>query len=351
MPEPLRRRNHWVPAFYLGAFTTRGRRDDPLVIYDREQRDKVLRIPPHAIALERDLYVVMHPEQGVLTDEIERFLATDVEGPFVSVRNHLAFGVANGLTGKLSRDEEGVLATFLAFQQVRTPAFRERMEMMTGWAGAMFAHTFSSNPEAVQRAGIATRNKRPSRAFVRSIRRALEQEHIVVEPSEKAWLQFALKQVPELISIIKSLPRRVFYAPSGIEVPTSDSPLVIVRRTDQAHYTHGGGWVEPNVEVILPLSPSSVLVLGSALTLFDDHGSPEWWAQVRQRIATGAHRWLFSNTEDQELRELLYASSAPELVLEYPGGVLRRGESPMAAVLDMKRRNPGEAIIRFGPPQ
>lgn len=319
------------------------------MIRDREQPDKVLQLPPHAIAKERDLYVVPHPEDGALTDEIEKFFATHIEGPFIPVRNHLAFGRSVGLTNQLSDSEDEALAYFLAFQQVRTPAFREKSQLLEQWAGAMLAHTLFSDPEEVDRVHREMKGEPAPPGHAQFFLNALEKEELVVEPAEKAWLGTAMRQVPELMPIVRSLPRRVIYAPAGIQFPTSDSPLVLVRRRSRTEFIHGGGWKEPHVEATIALSPQAVLVIGNTLESFDDHDSPEWARQVRKRIVTGAHRWIYAPSDDPQLAEWLYSSKAPEVVIEYPGGVFRHGDSAMAAIRDMTKRNPGEAIIRYGP--
>lgn len=346
--DELRRRNHWVPVAYLSAFTNTGDRDGLLAIRDRERPEFYREMPPHAIAKERDLYVIADPDTGVLTDVLERFLASDIEGPFVSIRNHLAYGRNAGLTGTLTRPEWQALVRFIAFQQVRTPAFRERIQLLARWRGALHAHSVLSDPEEFERLHrTATGEPAPSgRASM--LLDSLESGSVVVTPDEKMWLAVALANMQELVRMIGSLPWRVFDSPKGLNLPSSDSPLVLVNRWSGTLYTHGGGWAQPWLEAVLPLSPRSVLVLGRALERYADQGSTEWFEQVRHRIATGAQRWLFGATDDAELAGLLYNSKPPQAVLTYPGGELRGSMSAMDAVVDLKRKNPDRAVVRFG---
>jgi hypothetical protein len=305
-------------------------------------------LPPRAIAKERNLYVVESAPDGLSKDEIERFFASHVEEPFIAVRNHLAFGDRVGLTGRLTEDDRVALAYFIAFQQVRTPAFRERLELMLSFMGATMAHSLFSNPREIEQYNREIGRSRIGHDEAAEFLRALEVEDIVIKPGENQWLRHSMELAVKLMPIILNLPSKICRT-TALQIPTSDSPLVIVRRQSTENYFHGGGWTQPELEATISLSPNVVLAMGGALTKYHDHGTTGWFHQVRHRIATGAHRWLYSSSDDDELATWLYASKTPEMVVRYPGGVHRSGESVMAAILDMKRKNPGEATIMYGP--
>lgn len=349
MSDQLRRKNHWVPASYLAAFTHDGSPNGLLTVRDREAPDKCLRLPPRSVASERDLYVVGGEEEGSKNDEVERILASDVEAPFIPVRNHLVYGHTHGLTGALSDEDCEVLRTFVAFQHIRTPAFREQLQLLEEWIGVTHAHTLFANHERVSAVHQHATGKPLTPEESRDLLRALEEERIQIRPQPKGWLTYAVGQLSDLIRIIEKLPWAVFRAPSGVLIPTSDTPLVVARRKTSDEFIHGGGWAQSNMEAVFPLSPTTVLVLGQALRQFSDQGSEQWFRQVRTRITTGARRWLYMCQDDDELARTLYSTNAPEMVIEYPGGVFTRGQSAIRAVLDMKQKNAGSALTRYGP--
>lgn len=349
MADQLRRKNHWVPVSYLAAFTSDGSPDGLLTVRDREAPDKCLGLPPRSVAVERDLYVVRGEEEGSMNDEVERILASDVEAPFIPVRNHLVYGHAHGLTGTLSHEDCEVLRTFVAFQHIRTPAFREQLQLLEEWIGVTHAHTLIADHERVSAIHQRATGRPLTPEESKNLLRALEEERIQIRPQPKGWLTYAVGQLSDLIRIIEKLPWAVFHSPPGVLLPTSDTPLVVVRRKSTEEFVHGGGLAEPNLEAVFPLSPTTVLVLGQALRRFADHGSERWFRQVRWRITSGARRWLYMRQDDNELARILYNTSAPEMVVEYPGGAFTRGQSAIRAVLDMKQKNAGSALTRYGP--
>lgn len=349
MSDQLRRKNHWVPASYLAAFTNDGTSDGLLSVRDRKTPSKCLLLPPRSVAVERDLYVVRGEEEDSKNDEIERILSTDVEAPFIPVRNHIVYGREHGLTGVLSDEDREVLRTFLAFQHIRTPAFREQLQLLEEWIGATYAHTLFADHQRVSAIHQRETGKPLIPEQSKAVLRALEEERILIRPQPKGWLTYAVGQLSALIRIIEKLPWAIFRSPHGVLVPTSDTPVVLVRRKTPDDFVHGGGWAEPNVEATFPLSPTTVLVVGQALRHYSDQGSEHWFRQVRMRISSGARRWLFMRQDDDDLAHSLYSTSAPEMAIEYPGGSYTRGDSAIRAVLDMKRKNAGSALTRYGP--
>jgi hypothetical protein len=347
--DELRRLNHWVPASYLAAFTDTGRKDGLLRAYRRDAPSRTLSLPPHAVAKERDLYVVESPEAR-LDDSIERMLADYIEGPFVPVRNHLVYGRAHGLTGRLSESDKDALAFFLAFQQVRTPRFRENVNLLATFQGNLLARSHFQDLEKARHGFEAAHDGTPfTLEEVAAIRDALENGDIIIEPTDKHWLEVAMRIALDLRPVIRALPRKIVSLGEDANLPTCDEPVVPVRRVSMTEYRHGGGLNQADVEITLILSPNTVLVLGDSVGRYRDHGTPEWVEQVRERTVSAARQWVFAREEDSRVPTILGRSRPPTNIIEFPGGSLRPGESAHAAVRVMMERNPGEAIIRAGP--
>lgn len=346
--DPTRRLNHWVPASYLASFTRDRTSDGLLTAYRRDSPNRAIELPPRALAKERDLYVVPDPDGG-LDDSIERMLADYIEGPFLPVRNALVYGRSVGITSELRPDQEAALAMFIAFQHVRTPKFRERFNVLAAFGGNLIVRGNLRDLERARRDYARATGQDVSSEYMQELREDLETGRLVVEPNDKLWLGHSLKLALEARSVIQSQPSRLFRS-GGIQLPTSDNPVVIVRRIGEEEYLHGGGILQENVEIVFPLAPDTVLVMGNALRRFQDQGTPEWYEQVRHRIATGSDQWLFSPVPDEVAAQAMWSNPAPMYVVEYPGGRLEPGQSAYEAVRDMMDKNPsGGAIIRFGP--
>lgn len=333
--DAVRRLNHWVPASYLAAFTDNGTKDGLLHPVRRDSARKLIPpLPPRASAKERDLYVAIDAD-GALDDSIERMLAAHIEGPFIPVRNALVYGPQVGITGTLDFDSEEALAFFIALQQIRTPKFREQFNLMAAFGGNLLARARFQNLKQAKADLEETVGRPVTIDEVIEIRDDLERGNLLVEPNDKLWLAHGMKLAMDLKPVIRSLPRRILRTPPGINLITNDAPVVLVRRMTENEYKHGGGWLAHNVEVTLPLSPTTLLVLGFGLDSFGDQGSAEWWRQVRHRLATGADQWVFASAPDPEAANWLWTSRAPKHAVEYPGGKLQPGQSAYAAVRDM----------------
>lgn len=343
--EPLRRRNHWVPASYLAAFTDSGRDSGLLTVLDRHRPEWQRESLPHAIAFERDLYIVPGPEEGTETDSLERYFGDYLEGPFVRIRNHLAYGSTVGMTGVLTEDERVTLSMYLAAQQLRTPAHRAQAEVFLRWSAEFFSQAALSNPSFLEDIGPLPAELGPAA----SVLELFESGKLRADITEKAWLQFAIPQLPKIAEIIHSLPHRVVRMPPDIVLPTSDAPLPIVKRVAANTYCHGAGWRDPEAEATLPLSPHTVLVLGGALERYADHDTHAWAVQLRHRIVTGAQRWLYLREHDAAIAALLYSTSAPETEIQHSAGRFRAGDSANADVRALREASAGSDIVRFGP--
>lgn len=343
MTDALRRLNHWVPEAYLRAFTAT---DGLLQVYRRSAGTHHFRAAPSAIAKERDLYVIKR--DGKFDDTLERLFADSIEAPFVPIRNRIVFGRDVGFTNVLTVKEESTVALYVAFQALRTPRTRDKIKLMTEFHASAMLRGRLLNVRQAQRDFERALGRPSTEQEIMKMREALDEGRIVPHATQTHWLKMVFELSQKLAEIIARLPRRIMYVPDGIQLPTSDDPVVLVRRHTSQAYVHEGGWDDPFVEVTFPLSPACVLVIGGALTTFDDQGTRGWFDQVRHRIISGANEWVFSPREDAAIPTVLAKAPRPVDVVAYPGGRVERGEPIMPAVIDMMNTNPGRATIAFG---
>lgn len=349
MNDKLRIANHWVPASYLTPFTVDGQWDSILYVYRREEPREPLELPPKAVAKEKYLYVP-RIEGRELDDSLERVLATHVEPQFALIRNRLVWGRQVGLDRSLSDDERRDLATFLAFQQLRTQAARDTIEYMQSFMGTLMMRSRledlrAARAEFIEEAGIEV-----SEHDLAELRDQLDRGDMVVAGAEGRWLATALRTIRDVAEAIFRLNWRVVDLPPGVTLPTCDDPLVIIRRASGSDsYRVGGGWLEPGVEATLALSPKCVLVLSISLAQFPDIGTEAWARSLVERTVKHAQRWVFSPVQDSAIGDYLAESDAPSPVIEFGGEQYAARGDPNQAVLDLLKSDDDEGYIRFGP--
>lgn len=320
---PLRRKNHWVPAFYLSAFTNTSDSSGLLTSY-RKHDKKVLQLRPTYMPIEKNLYVISgggFPE----TDLIERGLAEFVEGPFVIVRNQLAFG-QRYFHPSLSWDKKLRLARFVVFQHLRTPRFRTQQNQFAKFLANTRLHLQFQAPSQMAEELTDVTGEKHTVQDVLKMEEDFISGRLRLEVNEKLWLNQFLTVALSLTPPVAELPYRVINFPREEIVPTSDNPVVFTRREGNRENLGHGGWFLEDTEIILPLSPRTVLVMGNALLNWKDQGTPSWRHRARENIAMSADQWLFSPERIPRLAKLFQNT-------QLSGPSLHRGEAslPLAA--------------------
>lgn len=215
------RRHHFVPRFYLDGFCA----DDAqrLAVYDRV-RNAYRAQRPSEVAHRRDYYAY-EDEQGNRFFDIEAAL-----GEVEAAASHSVRRVDNG--DELTDDDRMTLATYVAFQYTRTPAY-------AAWLEAFRAH--GGGREEVE---------------------ALpEPQDQGVERAEAVGAM--LRHAPRFAQVFLRLNWTIWRRNSErISFVTSDSPVCRVWRDQPEEGVYAGaGFLSPDVITLLPLSQVSALAM------------------------------------------------------------------------------------------
>jgi len=343
--------HHTVPVAHLKVFTDTGRESGCVWMYNRAAPHAPKHVAPRVIAKQKRLYTIEHEKAlaELPEDFFERILATHIEGPFTLIRNKLVFGPNVGILPVLTPREELDLAMFLVAQQLRTPAFRRRIE----WMGAVHA-TFDvrARLDAVTRGGAAwpsMKNLAP-----REAQRYIEQfdrGELMLVPPKEHWLWAFLKLSYEGAPMVAALPRRLVHARGGVEFVTCDGPVVTARRIPgDLECVVGDGWKHPLCEAVFALSPTHALVVGPNVETDPVIGTAEWCTSVRDRTIRNADRFVFARSPDSRISEILASSKAPTSVMEFDGEQHETGQ-PVGKVAKRMFEAGDRAIVRWGPPR
>ena len=244
--------HHFLPEAYLRRFADE--RGD-LWVLDRTQ-GIVRRQSPEVTAAERELYT-LEDDGGERDRSVELVLADFVDGPGQHAIRVLDEG------GRLSGEDAGKLAIFVAALYVRTPAFREqhrqlaeqmRDSLIRGGVEPAAEPLPDSHPEAQQlRAAGGVRADELLASF-----NAMRDER---RPYQNDFVKMMVILVPMLADAIHRLEWFIASAPPGKAFVTCDVPVIITRPPNH-NPLMGVGLTTPGSDKIVPLSSRVALLMG-----------------------------------------------------------------------------------------
>lgn len=252
--------NHYVPQLYLKQWATGAVVQTYSLLVGHE------RVPPwkarslKGIAFHQHLYTNI--VNGVESDDLERWLDSEFEAPAAGAIDLVV------KDQRLSPEQWRNLVRFAVAQDVRTPArlkhFLQRQAnvmpaMLDGVLSSAVAKLESGDlPPASEEADSG--NGFPLRVVINRLGEegggTVGAETIV---GRSMW-HWTIRHL--LTSTIDKIPMKgwtILKPAHGYKWPTSDSPLIRLRYTDEVSYDFAGGWRSPMGDLILPISPEHLL--------------------------------------------------------------------------------------------
>jgi hypothetical protein len=307
--DQFRRDNHFVPRFYLKRWLSAG---------DRVWTYRLL--VPHSnvpIWKQQSTRGLAHHEhlysrfiRGNVTDEFEKWLAEEFEGPAEAPFRRAIAGA------QLTPDDWGRLIRFVAAQDVRTPARFE--EQMNRWRTTLPGIIKESLEEGMREIDDIKRRGQPipkvdpvySKDCPVSIslhKRGPGEEsgHIKAEITmgRSLWLWSMKRQLEETVLNLHQHKWTILISPKGILFPTSDDPVMRVNYRKHDDFDFGGGWGSAGTEILLPLDPRHILYaqIGKHPPLRGEKLTGDHASLIRRLIVMRAHRMIFSVDKNQEI--------------------------------------------------
>jgi hypothetical protein len=230
-------------------------------------------------AVEKFLYA---PEDGPnpRDDAIECWLGDHIDGPAAGILDKLQ------RQEELSSQERYNLSAYLVAQSLRTPKARDEVlnHFNRRWKPIMLE--MLADRERVRAAMEGSEHGPPDDEQISRWAAAIEDGQYIIEPMKAYWLDYFTTRITRFAPIVQNLPMRVFTAPEGHEVLTSDSPLVGI---------WPAGWLSAS-EITLPLDTRKVLLVGGSARL-DGQRRPAWFRDVNSRTIRNARKFVFSRTQ------------------------------------------------------
>ncbi|QWT21246.1 DUF4238 domain-containing protein [Bacillus sp. NP157] len=300
--RPIKRNNHYVPSVYLKQWATNGMVQTYRLLVPHERVHLWKSVSLKGIAHHRNLYTYVG-ESGE-TDEFETWLDRTFEAPAEPV-------IARALRGApMSVADWQTLVRFTAAQDVRTPRrLKEFIDRQAQSLPQLMERTLAEGVRKFQGGSWRDHAEPPHPQLalapdlfqVRITDTGEDMATVSVETTigRRMWIECCRMLLTSTVQRLMRHRWTIWRAPPGITWPTSDNPVVRLNYYGPGHYDLKGGWGRPNGEILMPLSPTTLLYTkvgerpprrGSVM--------PEPAAQsIRRILVENADRMVFEQTE------------------------------------------------------
>jgi hypothetical protein len=288
--------NHYIPQFYLKNWSQDG---NSIYAYSLLVPDS--RIPYwsrksiKSTAVWNDFYTRNEGEKEV--DDFEKWFAREFESPAKNVFEKLLNG------HNLDNEQSLILSRFVSAQHLRTPArlntlmaqWRTEMpqileDTMQKVSKQIEAHPqiISSQPQISEEVKLI-----PIKVTVNKDMQQVQVNSLI----GKGMYLFALKHLlTKTVSAMEKHKWYVIHAANGVSFPTSDDPVICLNYNSGNDYDFNGGWGKKNGNVIMPISPTLLLItqIGSNIPFTKLDYTVQWSKFLRKIIIEHAHRYVYA---------------------------------------------------------
>lgn len=303
----ITRRNHYIPRFYLKNWSLDGRTihtysilvSNAKVPYWTQQSIK-------NTAIWNDFYTRL--EGGKEIDDFEHWFNREFEAPSKPIFVKLLSGQ------KISREESIILSHFVFAQYVRTPAAYIRMsEQSAQLFPKMIDETVSKlNKEAqrIKRGGLSPQLKNVTKDNLFPMRVNVDKENSAVEiiaiVGRGLYLHNLKRLLTSTLKVVEHHDWQVIHASEDVSFPTSDDPVICMNYRNEYDYDFNGGWGRKKCNIIMPLSPHSILFtqVGERGPYNGLNYSPKYSQLFRRMIIQHAHRYVYAERPQRGMLEL-----------------------------------------------
>jgi hypothetical protein len=299
--EQIAHHNHYVPEFYLKNWSEDGK---TVFVYSLLVPNKSMpfwsKRSIEYTAVWDDFYT--RNKAGKQIDDFERWFNREFETPSRIIFNKLLHEQA------ISDDESKHLTRYIFAQHLRTPA---RLYQILDICKRIMPKVLENSTQSLSmRKSYIYMQKHynqiiPTGSELQPIKvtadEAQNQVDIKALVGRGSYL-FTLKYL--LTETVKKVENHKWYvvrSANGIEFPTSDDPVICMNFYNKEKYDFQGGWGKRNGNIILPISPSALLItqIDSELPASELNNSIVWSSFFRRIIIEHAHRYVYAYTKQK----------------------------------------------------
>lgn len=305
-----KRRHHYIPKFYLEGFVDPT--NEPYIWIYEKGNPAIRKATSENIAVQKDYYSFIGFNGKKDSETFENALA--------EVESKIALAYRKIIKReKLSDEDKGAFATFLALNLTRVPNFRENIQKATGEILKALSAISASNPASFE-SFIKNFEKDTGEKIympIDNLRRFLlnGKYNVIVDP------QHSLEMIPvagDIALIFLDMKWAFLEATEGHRFLTSDNPVFRVVPTYRPGLFSRMGLLNKDIEVTFPISKD----LGFLGTWDKCEGYQKvdnnYLKEINRRTIISALRFVFSSEKSDKTNELVqqYKDSAPQIKVE-----------------------------------
>lgn len=302
----ISRRNHYIPRFYLKNWSLDGK-----TIYTYNILVPNAKVPywtQQSIknsAIWNDFYTRLAGKKEM--DDFEHWFDREFEAPSKPIFDKLLSGQ------KISREESVILSHFVFAQYVRTPAAyiritKQNMQLFPKVIDET-ALKINKNVQKIkndfspQSKNSTEDNLFPMKANLNKQNSTIKIEAIIGRGSYLHNLRHFLTST---LKKVEHHDWQVIHASEDVSFPTSDDPVICMNYRNEHDYDFNGGWRRKKCNIIMPLSPHSILFtqVGERGPYNDLNYSPKYSRLFRRMIIQHAHRYVYAERPQRGMLEL-----------------------------------------------
>jgi len=336
MADAQPKRHHFVPLFYLERWSSHDR-------VEVRRRDGG-RFPtnPVNVAVVNGFYD-FRDDDGVVSKEVEKFLADQVEGPASSA----LLAIDNmGLASDPGSGEREALSAFIAYQMTRTPERRSEMMMAEAVRDFLGGRELTEPlmAEYLETCHLGfTPSERETRASWNFIWYQLN--HLdpgTPEMTMEIMHATGLRLLPKLAAMHWSIEHN-----RKQRLITSDQPVLIWKRPSPRDRFEGVG-IETADEIRLPLDPAKQLVLTHRPRPKSMRLSPTETAMRNRALAARCHAFVVGSSKQSALLDSLVLRTRGPTVRFDIGNLYEHDAAGLAVVSEIRGTGPSEVTAWQG---
>jgi hypothetical protein len=246
---------------------------------------------------------------GRETDEVERWLADEIESPAEAVLEKIE------RDSSLTATDWAILLKFVIAQDARTPS--QLITRMRQWditipplinetLKGIRAELESGRIKTGRAVEDQTADDLPIRVRKEPVDDNLVELTAEVLAGRSLWLWEVKRAVRVHVKYLHKLNWTILRPPVGMEWLTSDSPVVRMNFNSPSDFNFGGGWGSPGTDIFMPLDPNHLLYtqVGGRRPQTKYERMPLREALIIQEmICKHAHRLIFATRPTDEVKQ------------------------------------------------